>query len=116
MPGVLTSEIPCFNASPLRGTTCPKKPTGIATAMPVATSTRPPRAGKSASTRAYKSMPASPACAVAGNGSSRSSRLTGTFIGLRDALPALEFVTPKTIEPARIDAEIAPKCSVRAEN
>ena len=79
--------------------------------MPVGTSTRPPRAGKTASIRACKSMPASPACAGAGKGRSASSRLTGTSVGLRDSLVDGEFATPKTIEPNSQLAEVL--CSAK---
>src|SRR4051795_5650215 len=51
---------------------------GIAIAMPVGISSRPPAAATTPSTRARRSRPASPACAYVGRGRSGSSRTMGT--------------------------------------
>ena len=54
-PGVFRQVTPWRSASPERGKTSPAYPGGIATAIPVGTSARPPRGSKTASTRAMRS-------------------------------------------------------------
>src|SRR4030042_83177 len=44
VPGELTMPMPCFAAKPLRGRTCPSKPVGMATRMPVGTTAKAPGA------------------------------------------------------------------------
>src|SRR3712207_1340405 len=70
--------MPCRAARPLRGTTNPAHPSGIARAMPVGTAARPPRGARTRPSRATRSAPASPARAYEGSGRSGSSTCTGT--------------------------------------
>ena len=81
MPGVLTTDRPCFRARPERGWTNAAYPGGSAIAMPVGTSARSPGASVT-STVVRRSAPASPGLAYVGNGSSASSRvmLTSTML------------------------------------
>src|SRR5262249_2878946 len=65
-------------ARPLRGKTNPAYPSGMATAMPVGTSARPPQGRNTTSSRATRSAPASPECAYDGSSRSGSRRCTGT--------------------------------------
>ena len=54
-PGVFRQVTPWFSASPERGRTNPACPSGIAIAMPVGTSARPPAAAISVATAARRS-------------------------------------------------------------
>ena len=77
-PGVLTSEMPCFTASPLRGNTSPAYPTGMATETPVLTGALSP-GGKLRFSTEHRSYPASPACARVGTRAFPETRRKGTF-------------------------------------
>src|SRR5262249_57925507 len=81
----------CFTASPDRGRTWPSNPFGIATARPVGTSTIAPGSIRtSASTAAWRSMPAAPSVMYVGSASpsacgrrwigSVSARVTGQML------------------------------------
>src|SRR5204862_5089906 len=74
----LRQVTPSRRASPLRGRTKTAYPSGMASAIPVGTTARPPAGAIVTSSRATRSAPASPGCAYAGNGRSGSTRTTGT--------------------------------------
>src|ERR1700752_3760331 len=79
VPGLLTIESPARAANPDRGCTSPTIPNGMATAIPVRTSTRCPGAS-STSSALYRSTPASPWWARVGSGSSGSRRTMARLV------------------------------------
>src|ERR1022692_2050881 len=85
-PGELIHVTPYLTANPLRGSTRPAWPSGMAMLSPVPTSARPPPARNVHVSTATKSQPASPSLAYWGSTASSWSTLTGISIARR--LPA----------------------------